>query len=195
MFPSETQCLQQPTSISIGFVDLCYESQMKFSVGKSLPTFMLLYVHAAHAHTRCKGRILIFKEHDDDGNELSEATVKYDEEIIVPPLLIGSQSPATVLDTWMHSTEKFGIGITALCEKFPHGIVHMSGDSCAGNVLLLDSLESVLPDICILFRDMCNMHYLNSIMVSHFKNSWIDVDSMFAMTKIVHISSYWDQLV
>ena len=39
------------------------------------------------------------------------------------------------------------------------------------------------------------MHSLNSIVVSHFKNSWTDADSMFAMTKIVHISSYWDQLV
>ena len=57
----------------------------------------------------------MFNEHDGDGNESSEATVKYDEDILVPPSLIGSQSSSTMLDSWMHSTETFGIGIVALC--------------------------------------------------------------------------------
>ena len=39
------------------------------------------------------------------------------------------------------------------------------------------------------------MHSLNSIVVQHAKRSWVDLSSLFAMTKITHISTYWDILI
>ena len=75
----------------------------------------------------------------------SSFTSVCNEDIIVPPLLLGSESAATVIDAWMSSMSKCGLDLCKLASAFPVVVLFVAMDSCFVNSLAANYLDHVCP--------------------------------------------------
>ena len=155
---------------------------------------------------RLQGRLQILGDNDanSDGEEIAHSfadgcrhgyTSLCCDDVLVPPLLLGGSTAAALVDIWMSSMATCGLDIQYLAARCAFVVLFIAVDSCAANMLAIDYVSSVLPGNVFLIKDTCNMHSLNSIIVSHCKRSWVNLNDLFAITKLTHISSYWDCLV
>ena len=131
----------------------------------------------------------------DDG-EAQDAEILLDDSVIIPPLLLGGQNAPTLVDAFMTSLGFVGLSVLALAACFTLVVMNMAVDSCPTNALVLNLLNAITPSHVQVLSDFCAMHSFNTIVVHHVKTSaWLDLGSLFALTKVIHVGAYWDLVV
>ena len=136
-----------------------------------------------------RGRIKIMES--DDGDP-SNVKVRRDEAVFVPPLLLASQFSGTLRDAFFESLIRCGLDLSRLAEACVLVVLIMSVDGCFGNDLVIDWLHDIPPSNVMLLKDLCSFHNVNRIVIDHTKKSMFDINSLFSLARVVHISSYYD---
>ena len=121
-------------------------------------------------------------------------TETLDESVLVPPLVIGSQDAATLIDIFLPSMDKCGLDLKRLAASFDVVVLFIAVDSSPAIALFIDWLMGVLSPNVVVIKDLCNMHKLNRIVFEHTKRSDYDINTLFSLSKVVHIFSYYDVL-
>ena len=119
-------------------------------------------------------------------------TDSIDEPILVSPVLMGDQVSGTMLEALMVQLEFCGLDLQQLSRAFNSVIVHLGVDGAASCALVLDYLQHTVPANVIVVRGDCQMHSLNRITMDHVMKSGFDLAAMFSLSKLMHISSYFD---
>ncbi len=136
-----------------------------------------------------RGRLKILEAAESDPDDVH---VRTDEEVFIPPFLLGSSFSSTLRDAFFHALELCGLCLKKLSGSFGLVVLIVSVDGCFGNALLVDWLHDVLPNNIILMEDLCTFHNSNRIVIDHVQKGKFDINSLFCLSRVFHISTYYD---
>ncbi len=138
-----------------------------------------------------RARVRILDVNADDEHDVY---VRLDEEIFIRPLCLGQQDSGTLRQALLSTFQRVGLDLVRLSQKFELVVLILSQDGCFTNGLVHDWLQSVLPKNIILLKDLCQSHTVNRLVMDHVKKGKFDINSLFSLSRVVHISSYYDLL-
>ena len=112
-----------------------------------------------------------------DPADPDQVNVRVDEEIFIPPLLLGSSFSGTLRDAFFTGMESCGLCINRLSTMLGPVVFILAVDGCFSNGLLVDWLHTVAPSDVIVLEDLCSFHNSNRIVIDHVNKGKFDINS------------------
>ena len=126
-------------------------------------------------------------------------TMLQEEQVIVPPKILGDTSSSTELDALLFSMFYVGLSLEVLAAAFETVLFFVGTDGASPCLLMVDYLRCAmraLPNVQVVWNatSTCLMHSLNRITADHFRrdDSGYSLSGMTTLSKIFCVSRYWD---
>jgi len=117
------------------------------------------------------------------------------EELFIKPLLLGDESSSTLLDAMMKRMRDVGVDLEEFSAGYGEILLHFGIDGAAVCELTIDyvkCLAEVFDNVITMPTSICQMHCLNRIMADHQKSGRFKLSTIFSLTKLLHVGSYFD---
>ena len=120
------------------------------------------------------------------------------DDVFARPLVLGDQTSLTNLNALMHELGFLNLDLQKLSSSYKEVILHFSIDGSPTVELVVDYVRELvkpLGNVIVCNNTSCMMHALNRIIADHStkKDSQFDLSGVLSLTKLMHISAYFDK--
>ena len=125
-------------------------------------------------------------------------TMLQEEQVIVPPKILGDTSISTELDALLFSMHNVGLSLEVLAAAFVTVSFSVGTDGASPCTLMVDYFRCAmraLPNVQVVWNatSTCVMHSLNRITADHFRrDDNYCLAGITTLSKIFCVSKYWD---
>ena len=118
--------------------------------------------------------------------------------VFAKPRIMGDETSGTLLDATLGEMAERGCDLQTLAGAFDEVLLHLGVDGAATCELVVDYIKclvAIFPNVIVVSPSFCFMHGLNRVTADHSTKSRLNLNSLFSLTKMMYIGTYFDTFV